>query len=95
MENELGYYKTKEYEKLTKDQKAELHRLRNEEGGENGSCSGGLDGSSDQSKTISALQSKIDKLESLLSQTISVMESRDDEDSGDDKEPKQEEMCVI
>jgi len=82
---ELRYYKKKEYEKLTKDQKVELHRLRKEKG-ENGE---GRAKDLDQSRTISALQSKIDKLENLLSHTISVMESRDDDEgsSEKDKEP--------
>jgi hypothetical protein len=81
---ELRYYKKKEYEKLTKDQKAELHRLLKEKGdsNNNGKVNGG---GSDQSRTISALQSKIDKLENLLSHTISAMESRDD-DEDDGKE---------
>jgi hypothetical protein len=79
---ELRYYKKKEYEKLTKDQKAELHRLRKEKA-ENGN---GRANGSDQSKTISALQSKIDKLENLLTHTISVMDSRDDDEGNSEKE---------
>jgi hypothetical protein len=86
---ELRYYKKKEYEKLSKDQKAELHRLRKEKGEKDSNNAPG----SDNKKTISALQSKIDKLENLLTHTISAMESRDD-DGGDDKEEKSEKKRV-
>ena len=76
----MRYYKKKEYEKLTKDQKAELHRLCKEKGNDGES---GNSASNDHKKTISALQSKIDKLESLLTTTISALESRDDDDENE------------
>jgi hypothetical protein len=74
---ELHYYK-KEYEKLFKDQKAELHRLHKKKGEKDSNNAPG----SGNKKTISALQSKIDKLENLLNHTIRAMESRDN--GGDD-----------
>jgi hypothetical protein len=85
---ELRYYKKKEYEKLTKDQRAELHRLRKKKVEDDSNNAG-----SEHKTTISALQSKIDKLENLLSHTISAMESRKD-DSEDEKENKGEKKRV-
>lgn len=85
---ELRYYKKKEYEKLSKDQKAELHRLRKEKGGEKDKNSS--NGGSEQSRTISAMQSKIDKLENLITHTISALGY----DTPEEKEPASDKKRV-